>query len=220
MKLFSIFCDKVWLYIVYVMAIVMIVVLIVNWATWDTPEKLICLLSIAIPMHIFEENTYPGGFFFMNNLNFGSKQPTVYPQNRATNMITNLGAEIVFILLTLNATRLEVIVTVVVIFFGIVETINHAREGVAMYTRYKDRGKHTIYAPGLLTSIFPLLPMAIAGILWLKSNPFDISDILSGIGISVGIAVFLILIPFGLSTKVKSKEFSFRSIGYFQKYEK
>ncbi len=220
MKLFSIFCDKVWLYIVYVMAIVMIVVLIVNWATWDTPEKLICLLSIAIPMHIFEENTYPGGFFFMNNLNFGSKQPTVYPQNRATNMITNLGAEIVFILLTLNATRLEVIVTVVVIFFGIVETINHAREGVAMYTRYKDRGKHTIYAPGLLTSIFPLLPMAIAGILWLKSNPFDISDILSGIGISVGIAVFLILIPFGISTKVKSKEFSFRSIGYFQKYEK
>lgn len=197
----------------------MAIVLLLNWADWSIAQRLICLLAVAIPMHIFEENTYPGGFFFMNNLNFGSQQPTVYPQNRATNMVTNLGAEIVFILLTIKAVDMEPIVTVVVIFFGIVETVNHTREGIAMRSRYRARGKRTIYAPGLLTSLCPLLPMAIIGILWLKNNPFGATDILYGIGISLGIAVCLILIPFGISYKVKSAEFSFKNIGYFEKYE-
>lgn len=184
------------------------------------PQKLVCMLAIAIPIHVFEENTYPGGFFFMNNLNFGSKQPTVYPQNRATNMVTNLGAETVFILLALNTIGMETAAITVVIFFGIVETVNHTREGISMYKRYKNKGKRTVYAPGLLTSIFPLLPMAVAGIILLNNNPFTWRDILAGIGISVGIAVFLILIPFGISIKIRSTEFSFKSIGYFKNTNK
>ena len=89
------------------MGFVMLLVLLLNWSNWAISQKLICLLSVVIPMHIFEENTYPGGFFYMNNLSFGSKEPRVYPQNRLTNMITNLGAEIVFILLTINALKME-----------------------------------------------------------------------------------------------------------------
>jgi len=219
MKIISKFCDQIWLYIVYAMGLSMAILLIMKWSDWDTPQKLVCMLAIAIPIHVFEENTYPGGFFFMNNLNFGSKQPTVYPQNRATNMVTNLGAETVFILLALNTIGMETAAITVVIFFGIVETVNHTREGISMYKRYKNKGKRTVYAPGLLTSIFPLLPMAVAGIIWLNNNPFTWWDILAGIGISVGIAVFLILIPFGISIKIRSTEFSFKSIGYFKKYE-
>lgn len=201
------------------MGLSMAILLIMKWSDWDTPQKLVCMLAIAIPIHVFEENTYPGGFFFMNNLNFGSKQPTVYPQNRATNMVTNLGAETIFILLALNTIGMETAAITVVIFFGIVETVNHTREGISMYKRYKNKGKRTVYAPGLLTSIFPLLPMAVAGIILLNNNPFTWRDILAGIGISVGIAVFLILIPFGISIKIRSAEFSFKSIGYFKKYE-
>jgi len=219
MKLLSVWCDKAWLYLVYAMGAAMAALLVLNWGDWSTPQKLICMLAVGIPMHVFEENTYPGGFFFMNNLTFGSDQPTVYPQNRLTNMITNLGAEIVFILLTVNAVGMEPVVTTVVIFFGIVETVNHTREGIGMYLRYKDRGKRTIYAPGILTSVFPLLPMAIWGIVWLSNNPFTGMDIAKGIGISVGIAVCLILIPFGFSIKTKSQEFAFKNIGYFEKYE-
>jgi hypothetical protein len=134
-------------------------------------------------------------------------------------MVTNLGAETVFILLALNTIGMETAAITVVIFFGIVETVNHTREGISMYKRYKNKGKRTVYAPGLLTSIFPLLPMAVAGIILLNNNPFTWRDILAGIGISVGIAVFLILIPFGISIKIRSTEFSFKSIGYFKKYE-
>lgn len=68
-----------------------------NWAAFDLPQKLACMLAVAVPLHVFEENTFPGGFFYMNNMGFGSKEPMVYPQNRCTNMITNLGAEIVII---------------------------------------------------------------------------------------------------------------------------
>ena len=218
-KLLSKFCDKAWLYIVYAMGLVMAFVLAMNWNGWETPQKLICLLAVAIPMHVFEENTYPGGFFYMNNLTFGSMEPTVYPQNRLTNMITNLGAETVFILLTVNALKMDVAVTVVVIFFGIVETVNHSREGVGMYRRYKAKGKRSIYAPGLITSLFPLLPMAGWGIIWMAGAEFTALNVLTGIGISVGIAVCLILIPFAFSIKAKSKEVSFKSIGYFEKFE-
>jgi len=219
MKILSKWCDKAWLYVVYVLAISMSIALIMNWSMWDIPQKLIGLLTISIPMHIFEENTYPGGFFFMNNLTFGSKNPMVYPQNRATNMITNLGAEMVFILLTINAVKMETAVVTVVIFFGIVETVNHTREGIGMYKKYRGKGKKNIYAPGLVTSLFPLLPQAVCGIWWLSGHEFRAIDILAGIGISVGIAVCLILIPFGISIHVKSQEFSFKNKGYFEKYE-
>ncbi len=219
-RLLSKWCDRAWLYVVYAMGIIMGIVLLLNWSEWNTPQKLICMLAIGIPMHVFEENTYPGGFFFMNNLTFGSKAPTVYPQNRLTNMITNLGAETVFILLTMNAVGMEPIVVVVVIFFGILETVNHTREGIGMYRRYGEKGKRTIYAPGLLTSLFPLLPMAVCGIVWMSNHPFTAADVAAGIGICVGIAVCLILLPFAISIRVKSQEFAFKDIGYFKKYKK
>ncbi len=219
MKLFSKWCDKAWLYVVYFLAFLMLLRLVINWQSWTVPQFLIGFLAVSIPMHIFEENTYPGGFFYMNNLTFGSENPMMYPQNRATNMVTNLGAEIVFILLALNALKMEAVVVVVVIFFGIVETINHTRECIGMYKRYCQKGKKTIYAPGLFTSLFPLLPQAICGIWWLANHPFTVAEIAAGIGISVGIAVCLILIPFAISIRVKSEEFSFKSKGYFEKYE-
>ncbi|CUQ52293.1 HXXEE domain-containing protein [Hungatella hathewayi] len=218
-SLLSKFCNKVWLYLVYTMGFIMLLLLLKNWSSLTIPQKLICLLAAAIPVHIFEENTCPGGFFYMNNLTFGSQEPTVYPQNRLTNMITNLGAETVFILLTINSLKMEAAVTVVVIFFGIAETVNHTREGIGMYQRYKDRGKRSIYAPGLVSSLFLLLPMAIGGIAWMSGSVFTVADVIAGIGISVGIAVCLILLPFAISIKVKSKEFSFKKIGYFKKYE-
>ena len=93
-----------------------------NWAAFDLPQKLACMLAVAVPLHVFEENTFPGGFFYMNNMGFGSKEPMVYPQNRCTNMITNLGAEIVIIAVALNAATIEPVVMSLVVFFALGET--------------------------------------------------------------------------------------------------
>ena len=53
LNLLSKFCDKVWLYIVYMMGFVMLLVLLLNWSNWAISQKLICMLSVAIPIHIF-----------------------------------------------------------------------------------------------------------------------------------------------------------------------
>lgn len=217
-KALSVWCDAIWLYVVYAMGLVSLVVLIVNWGIFTSPEKIAWILAVGISMHVFEENTWPGGFFYMNNLNFGSEEPLVYPQNRVTNMVTNLGAETVFILIAVNANALGPVAVAVAVFFGVLELANHTREGVNMRARFKDKGKRTIYAPGEATSLLLLLPNAIWGIAWLANNPFTWPQILAGFGICVGIAVFLILIPFAINLHIKSQEFAFDNAGYFEKY--
>lgn len=213
----SVWCDKVWLAFVYAMGLAAFAVLALNWGSLSVPERIAWTLAVGIPLHVFEENTWPGGFFYMNNLTFGSKEPKVYPQNRATNMVTNFGAEIVFILIAMNANTLGPAAVTVAVFFGIVEFANHTREGIGMRKRFKDKGKRTVYAPGEATALFPLLPNAAWGIAWLAANPFSWMQILAGVGICVGIAVCLILVPFSISLRVKSREFAFRDAGYFER---
>lgn len=219
-SLFSKWCDQAWLYLVYLMAVAMACLLLWNWNSWEAAQKLVCLLAVAVPMHIFEENTYPAGFYFMNNLGFGSKQPMMYPQNRCTNMITNLGAEIVLILLTVNVSKITASAVALVVFFGIGETVNHTRSGVSMYFRYREKGKKTIYGPGLLTSWCVLIPLSALGTKWLLEHAATAPQIAGGIGIFLGIAVFLILLPFAVSIRVKSKVYAFQDKGYFEKYER
>jgi len=213
-------CDRTWLYAVYFLGIVMGCALIWNWASWEQSQKLVCILAILVPMHIFEENSFPAGFYFMNNIGFHSKEPMAYPQNQCTNMVTNLGAEIVLILVTISTLKIEVSAVTLVVFFGLGETINHTRSGILMYRRYREKGKKTIYGPGTVTSWCMMIPLSVAGIKWLTVHSFTGMQILGGIGIFMGIAVFLILLPFAISLRVKSKRFAFDGKGYFEKYEK
>ncbi len=219
-SLFQKWCDQTWLYAVYFLGVVMGCVLIWNWGDWEMSQKLVCMLAIAVPMHIFEENSFPAGFYFMNNTGFHSKEPMVYPQNQCTNMVTNLGAEIVLILVTFSAMRIEVSAVTLVLFFGLGETLNHTRSGILMYRRYREKGKKTVYGPGLVTSWCLLIPLSAAALKWLTVNPCRTSQIVGGIGIFMGIAVCLIMIPFVISIRVKSKRFAFHDKGYFEKYEK
>ncbi len=216
---FSRWCDQQWLYVVYLIGIIMECIMLWNWDVWSLTQKLACMLAIAVPLHIFEENTFPAGFYYMNNIGFGSDAPMVYPQNRCTNMITNLGAEIVVALVAFNVTKIEPSAMTLIVFFALGETINHTRSGIMMYRRYKNAGKKTIYGPGMITSWCILIPMAAVALKWLISYGPTVLQILGGIGIFLGIAVFLIFVPFAISLRVKSKEFAFRDKGYFARFE-
>ncbi len=219
MNLLKKWCNRTWLYAVYFLAVVMAGVLIWNWEDWEQSQKIVCMLAIIVPMHIFEENSFPAGFYYMNNVGFHSKEPMVYPQNECTNMVTNLGAEIVLILVTFSTPRIEVSAVTMAVFFGLGETLNHTRSGILMYRRYRDKGKKTIYGPGTVTSWCLMIPLSIAGIKWLSVHSFTAGQIVGGIGIFMGIAIFLILLPFAISIRVKSQRFAFDDKGYFSKYE-
>jgi len=195
-------------------------VLLIKWNDWDMPQIFMCLLAIAIPLHVFEENTAPGGFFFMNNLGRKSDKPLAYPQSRLTNMITNLGAEVYVVVLTFFAPKIGSACVVAAIIFGIGELAHHTSSGISMLRRYKDKGKKTIYGPGTITSWICLLPMSVYGCNWLTQRGFTAADILGGFGIMLFIIVFLVLIPLGVSGRVKSTKYAFDSAGYFDKYER
>ncbi len=216
-------CNRTWLYAAYLLGLFMAGVLIWNWGTWEMSQKLICILAILIPAHIFEEDSMPGGFYFMNNLSNGSDNPMVYPQNEFTNMLTNLGAEIIVIVVTFLVSvlgwRIEVSAVTLALVFGIAESFIHTRSGFQMFKRYRDKGKKTIYGPGTFTAWFMLIPLSMASFRWLTANPVAVWPIIGGIVIMLAIAVGLIFAPFAVSSRVKSERFAFDEKGYFENYE-
>lgn len=156
----------------------------------------------------------------MNNMGQKSEQPMVYPQNMLTNMYTNLGAEILFILLTIYADKIAVAAAVVVIIFGYGECIHHTRDGIHMYMKYRGKGKKTIYGPGSLSSYIGLVQLSSYALFWVLKQDITVRGICGGIGIALFIITAMILVPFQISKKVKSHRFAFGSCGYFEKFEK
>ncbi len=65
-----------------------------------------------------------------------------------------------------------------------------------------------------------MIPLSTAALKWLTGHSVTVVQVIGGIGIFLGIAVCLILLPFAVSLRVKSREFAFYDKGYFEKYEK
>lgn len=196
-------CDRAWLYVVYLEGIVMLCTLPIALASWSTPNVIECLLVVFLAVHIFEENTWPAGFFYQNNLGVGSKEPMVYPQNMITNMITNLGLLTLLSVLVFTGIVPDAMFVMLAVMFGIGECIGHTRGGILMYRRFRSSGKRTLYAPGLANSYLCLLPLAVYSWWWLAVNDAPAGEIIAGIVLFVCLAVCFIGIPLGISARVK-----------------
>ena len=85
-------------------------------------------------------------------------------------MITNLGAEIVFITVLIFADYIPNSAVVVVIVFGYAECVHHTMDGIRMYKKYAGRGKKTIYGPGTITSFAGLIQLSTYGLVWLTKQ--------------------------------------------------
>ncbi len=213
-------CGQPWLHVTYLLGIIMLNVLIIQWNAWSVTQRLMGILTIALPLHIFEELTYPNGFYFMmNKLMQKSDNPLAYPENRLTDMITNLGAEILFIVLTFMTPYLGNKVLIFIIFFGIGETLVHTILSIIAYQHYESKGKRTLYSPGILTAYCLLLEVSVYGLHWLiNSNTFSITDLWGLLGVAF-LIIFMIRLPFIISNKIKSTKYAYTELGYFEKYE-
>lgn len=217
-KLYT-WCDQMWLQVLYAIGVIMSCWLVAQWNDLSAPSKMMGLLTVLVPLHVFEENTFPGGFFFMNNLGQRSAQPLVYPQNMLTNMITNMGAELLFIVIFFFADAIPCTVAVVVMVFGYAECVHHTISGVQMQKKYAAKGKRTIYGPGTITCFVGLIQLSTYALVWLCGHDVSVGDVLGGIGIVLFVAVGLILLPFQVSKRLQSQRFAFSSNGYFEKYD-
>lgn len=213
-------CDQLWLYVLYLIGIGASCAMIILWGEWTMPQRLLSLLILLLPLHVFEENTFPGGFPFMNNVGMvGSPEPKVYPQNMVTNMITNLGFELLLIGLFFLLPYIPLQIVTMVALFGIIQLIMHTRLGIKMYQRYKDRGKVTIYGPGMVTTYVGLLQLSVYAIYWLSSQAYGWMDFVWGFLLTFALVFLTILLPFIISTRVKSQRYALFRLGYFEKYE-
>ena len=214
-------CGQPWLHATYFLGIVMTNVLIINWGTWSTPQKLMGLLTVFLPLHVFEELTWPNGFqFMMNKLIQKSDNPLAYPENRLTDMVTNFGAEILFIVLTFLTPTLGNKGVVFAAVFGIGETIAHTIFSTVTLKYYRPKGKKTMYSPGFATAWCLLLEVGVYCVYWLvTSGTFVLSDLWGLLGVAFLIG-FMIRLPFIISFKIKSTKYAYSDMGYFRKYEK
>ena len=214
-------CGKPWLYATYFLGVVMLIVLIIKWPSWSVPERLIGLLAVVLPLHVFEELTWPNGFqFMMNKLIQKSDKPLAYPENRLTDMITNFGAELMFIAFVFLMPVLGNKAVVFAALFGIGETFAHTIFSVVTLKHYKVKGKKTLYSPGFVTAWCSLLEIGIAGIYWLAASGTFVKSDLWGLALVAFLMIFMIRLPFIISYKIKSTRFAYTDMGYFSKFER
>jgi hypothetical protein len=172
-----------------------------------------------LAIHVFEENTWPAGFFYQNNLGVGSKEPMVYPQNMLTNMITNLGLLTLLSVFVFTGIVPDAMFVTLAVMFGIGECIGHTRGGILMYRRFRGAGKRTLYAPGLANTYLCLLPLATYGWWWLAANAVSVDAVIAGIVLFACLAGCFIGIPLGISARVKSRRFAFTRKGYYERFD-
>lgn len=211
-------CGKSWLYCLYGIGFVMLAIAVGHWQSWTGPQKVMGVMCVMLPIHVFEENTWPGGFPYMNNVAFGSHDPMVYPQNRLTNMWTNLGAEIIYILYLLVTPVWPAVAMINIIVFALGQCALHTRSGAVMYKIYKDRGKKTIYGPGSVSTYLGLVPLAVCAGVTMSGLDWGWLDVIGGILSLLLIVVPMILIPFRISARVRSRRFALTEKGCFADY--
>ena len=214
-------CGQPWLHATYLLGVVMLNVLIIYWGVWSVPQRLMGLLTVFLPLHVFEELTWPNGFhFMMNKLMQKSDNPLAYPENRLTDMITNFGAELLFIALTFLTPILGNKGIIFTMFFGIGETLVHTIFSIVTLNYYKSKGKKTLYSPGLVTAWCLLLEIGIYSVCWLVTSASFVKSDLWGLAFVAFLIIFMIRIPFIISNKIKSTKYAYAEMGYFERYEK
>lgn len=213
-------CGQPWLHTTYFLGIVMANVLLLRWSAWSVPQRLMGLLTVFLPLHVFEELTWPNGFhYMMNKLIQKSDNSLAYPENRLTDMITNFGAELLFIALTFLTPVLGNKAVVFAAFFGIGETIAHTIFSIITLKHYRSKGKKTLYSPGFVTAWCLLLEVGVYSVYWLvTSGTFTTSD-LWGLAMVASLIGFMIRLPFIISYKIKSTKYAYTEMGYLGKYE-
>lgn len=116
--------------------------------------------TIVLALHVLEEWRFPGGFHYMYNIMKDSDLPDRYPMNQPSDMWTNwLGIIFGCFCLIIGITPL---LATMQLLLCLGEMQSHFSGGVFVKKRFKAQGKQTIYNPGLFTTLFGYIPLAIA----------------------------------------------------------
>lgn len=150
---------SIWLYVMALISGIIIGVTICNWQVWSLQETIFAFATALLPLHVLEEWYFPSGFHTMYNLMAKSSNPDRYPMNQMSDMFTNLIGVIfgcVVLVVGVNA-----FFCVMQLFLCCAEVFGHFSGGVYLYRQFKSKGKRTLYSPGMATTIFGYIPIAV-----------------------------------------------------------
>ncbi len=150
---------NVWLYVITFISGVIIGIIAVKWNDWSLQTKIFAFATALLPLHVLEEWRFPGGFHYMYNVMVKSENPDCYPMNQLSDMFTNF-IGIIFGIAVL-CIGVNSVFLVMQLFLCVAEVFGHTRGGIFSYKKFKEKGKKTIYNPGLFTTIFGYLPIMI-----------------------------------------------------------
>jgi hypothetical protein len=208
-------CDKIWLYVLYLLGTVMAAALVINWQSWTQIQKILVFSTVVLPLHVLEEWQVPGGFHYQYNLTQRSLHPDCYPMNRLTDMITNFGGELFMIGLSVYGSNTGIIIALAI--FSALEVVIHTFFGIKMYSLFRMKGKRTIYGPGSVTAYAGFGTIGLLSLYWLiKSGTIPADWLVAVVVLFIMLAGF-ILVPENL-LKSEKTAFPFHSAMYFSKY--
>ncbi|MDO4283799.1 MAG: HXXEE domain-containing protein [Eubacteriales bacterium] len=214
-------CDRAWIKFGCAITAGVTAAILWNWTVWSAELKIVAAVAALIPMHVVEEWVFPGGFHYQYNSLFHSKRPDRYPMCRLSDMITNLGTTILFLVLALICDRQGYVspgLLLGIMIFSALEVVFHTAIGVSMYLTFRKNGKSTIYGPGSITAY---LGFGVLGVLsWhsIRGGILTGADWGIAIALLAVIAVGFILIPENVIKRTKCDRYYFRNAGYFQQF--
>ncbi len=150
---------SLWLYLMIMVSGIIIGVTIGNRQIWELQQQLFAAATALLPIHVLEEWYFPGGFHTMYNLMAKSNHPDRYPMNRMSDMFTNLiGVIFGCVVLSVGVTPFFCVMQ---LFLCCAEVFGHFSGGLFLYRQFKSKGKRTVYSPGMATTIFGYVPLAV-----------------------------------------------------------
>lgn len=150
---------SVWLYVILFVSGIITGSLFSHWEAWDEGTKLFAIAAALLPVHVMEEWHFPGGFHTMYNLMKGSDKTDRYPMNQLSDMWTNfIGVIFSCVVLLIGVNPIFLIMQ---LFLCCAEIFGHFSGGIFLYRKFRNKGKKTIYNPGLLTTVIGYIPLAV-----------------------------------------------------------
>lgn len=208
-----------WLYVITAIGGFLTALLIINWGTWPVHTKLAVAADISLVLHVLEEWKFPGGFYYMYNLQHKSPEELAdrYPMSQLTDMITNF-VPILFGCVML-AIGMPYFTSLMWFLLSAMEVVVHTIAGKDCIRLFGGRGKKSLYNPGQITSYFCFFPVLIGYIVsFLTYRIPTLVEILLAVACTL-IMSFLVINLAENKLKDENSPYAYDwGKGYFKKY--